>query len=123
VLYVAFSDEERETSSSEVITIYGRHLNLSRLGSCPSLYSICRDWVLNDPLGQQQQQLNMTNMNSSNHERSPSPLEGVETFNIEKPFPLENVKEIDKHMAKGLDDDQFELLKIEYLKKWKKCTK
>lgn len=39
-------------SSSEVITIYGRHLNLSRLGNTPSLYSVCREWVVNDPLGQ-----------------------------------------------------------------------
>lgn len=39
-------------SSSEVISIYGRHLNLSRLGKKPSLYSVCRDWVQNDPLGQ-----------------------------------------------------------------------
>ncbi len=39
-------------SSNDPIVIYGRQLNLSRLADNPSLYSVGREWVKNDPCGQ-----------------------------------------------------------------------
>ena len=54
-------------SSSEVVTIYGRQVNLSRLGGAPSLYALCREWVCSSSGGWGQ-------IRSTNHQVSWTPV-------------------------------------------------
>ncbi|XP_011403240.1 PREDICTED: protein lin-37 homolog isoform X1 [Amphimedon queenslandica] len=120
----AFSDDEKETSSSEVISIYGRHLNLSRLGKKPSLYSVCRDWVQNDPLGQ---------VMGGTAKQLPAPIsrttENRDHF-LNKKFksyqvskPVIDISVMDENLNTGLVNEEMPSLKTSYLQKWKQSCK
>lgn len=94
-------------------------MNLSHLDKYPSLYSVCREWVHNEPI-------------DSQNTMSPKPIESTSDSNVYRlpipdpsesnessPLPSISLNEMDDAMTTEFGITDVTTLREEYICKWK----